>query len=371
MNRRQILSALVPLSGAGCLRLSSGRDDDSEERRENPMATETLASTETSGRAETDGEADLDYPPGLSADGVDAFLPDAHVNALAGTSFTEVWQSTNVTKSILKMHRTAHIDEGTALVEWRDGSDITKYSTRNGQYWRQPTGDEVTYGKDSGTFDFRWLSRIDKIRRLVEAGKWNAPTVDEATNAFEITADGYDDTAGLERSWWRVGEMESFSATGRVSERGVITRLRVEFQYVPQHEDRLYMVQVRHRVENVGEVSVTEPNWYETARERAPEVTARLTDDRQFVEMHHRGGNPIVPGTAIAISEKGVYDDWGWGHNEEPIEAGTTLYLWIEDGQPQWTRESRPEAADPQTLDDRYEFKMLRDGAHYFRLNVG
>lgn len=374
MKRRQILSTLVPLSGAGCLRLSGSQDDQSDgDQTRSPMETVTTteATTQTETEETTEAEADLDYPSGLSSDGVQDYLPDSHINTLAFTSFTEVWQSTNVTRSHMRMHRTSHIDDGAALVQWGDGSGITKYSTRSGQYWRQSLGTGATYGKERGAFNFQRLSRTNKIRRFIKAGDWNPPTVDESANTFEITADGYDDVTGLEESWWRVEEMKSFSAEGNVNEDGVITRLLVTFEFVPEHVDRVYEAHVRHRVENIGEVTVTEPSWYETATERAPEVTARLTDDKQFVEMRHHGGNPIIKGTAIAIGKREMDDDWEWGHNDEPIEAGTTLYLWVEDGEAQWKRGSRPQYADPVTLDGQYDFKMLRDGAHYFRIKLG
>lgn len=374
MNRRRILCALVPLSGAGCLRLSGGQNDTSTEeqtRSTSKAAMTTQASTRTETEDSTDTETDLEYPPGLGPDTVYDYLPDTHVGALSLTSFTEVWKSTNVTRSHMRMHRTSHVDDGSALIQWNDGSGIEKYSTRSDQYWRQSLGNGATYGKDRGRFRFRKHSRTDKLRRFIRAGSWNPPTVDESTNTFEITADGYDDVEGLKQSWWRVEEMKSFSAEGNVNESGVITRLHVEFEFVPEHVDRVYEAHVRHRVKNIGEVTVTEPDWYETAEQRAPDVTARITDDQQFIEMRHRGGNPIVQGTANAISKRGMYDDWEWGHNDEPIEAGTTLYFWIEDGKPQWKRGSRPHYADPVTLDGQYEFKMMRNGAHYFRIKLG
>ena len=82
--------------------------------------------------------------------------------------------------------------------------------------------------------------------------------------------------------------------------------------------------------------------------------------------MTHGGGNAIIPGTAVVLWDEATRRNWGWRENREPFEAGTTVYLWMEDDRLRWQRGSRPADAAPQPLDGSYGFWMHRGGAEYF-----
>lgn len=363
MHRRRLLAAVGATGVAGCLRLAGGDGTDT------PGATDDGAASSpddaSGGGTDQDAEGEAELPTGLSEDGVSALLVDNHVNALADTTFRGVWQERNVTLSAVPVYRESRVGEAAALVEWLDGSDIEMYSTREGNYWRQPTGTGGTYGRNRGTFDFQRVARSRDLRKLVQAGDWNPPSTAASGSGVAITADGYDDVAPLEEEF-EIERLESFSAEGRVREDGVITSLQVELEFVSRDDDRLFAFEVRHEVSDVGGVSVTTPDWYETATEQAPEVDASITDDGQFVEMHHRGGNAILPGTNVVLYDRDPGRNWGSRENVDAFEPGTTLFLWMEGEELRWQRGRRPSVASPEPLDGRYGFWMHRSGAEYF-----
>ena len=376
MHRRGLLTLLAGSIG-GCLRLTGGSGPTATPA-EGPTVTPAAVTTdpadtpgETEGDAPTPSpESDLEFPTGLGPDGVEPFLVDNHVNTLAGTPYTEVFQSTLVTTGDSMVNQTTQIGDGIALTTWGDGSGIEMVSTSETQYWRQDLGDRVSYGENRWRFDFTMLCRARQLQRLFLAGAWNAPEPNDAEGYFTVTADEAGDPRGLRQDHRlggpEVGGLEEFSGEARVLENGVIRELLVEYQYLSTAEDRLFKVAVRHAVEDVGQVSVEEPPWLATAQEQAPTVEATITDDQQFLRFEHQDGNPIEPGTNVVLYDREAERNWGYRDTDEPIEAGTTMFLWMENDEFQWTRGSRPIDANPQSLDGRYGFWMHRHGAEYF-----
>ena len=113
-------------------------------------------------------------------------------------------------------------------------------------------------------------------------------------------------------------------------------------------------------------MSLSEPDWVDTARQRAPEVEARLADDGHFVEFQHTEGNAILPGTRAVLWDGTENRNLAGGVIDDPIESGTTLFLWPENGGLRWQRDGRPSAVDPQPPDGQYVLWMHRNGAEYF-----
>lgn len=360
------------MSLGGCLRLSSSSEDTTQDTEKGLQdiertPTSTVRTRETA-ETTTESDEDVDYPIGLDAGGVNSYLADNHINMLANTSFTNRFRSTNLSDSTTKFSKVSHIDDSTALVERK--ANVTMYVTPHSRYWRRPVNGTATYGLMPSSFSYKRTAMLLGLRPLLKAGLWNAPERLDDGNGFKITADDFDDVERLQDLWWFGGpqndEMRSFTAEGRVTTEGIISRLGVDYQFISQDRDRLLRFEVRHRVNDIGNVSVSEPDWHQTAKEQAPSVTARIIDDHQFIKMQHHGGNPILPGTDIRLKSKESGDWVAWGTTHEPIEAGTTVYLWVEGDQFQLQDGTKPSAASPQTLNDQYTFSVNHANVHYF-----
>ncbi len=365
------MGALV--GSAGCLRLSEGGESTATTRpptftvTDTATATSAETDTSTATAAEEQTAEPLDRPPGLEDDGVAVFLADAHVNALSRTSFTVSFRSTNLTRGDTNEARKALVGDSGALERWQDGSAIDMYRTADGSYWRQNVGGRFTYGRQRSAFDRQELIRARDLRTLILAGQWNAPEETD-DRAFEITADGIGEPAALMEEY-EGKELKSYAAEGKVLESGAIAELVAEFSYLHREDERLFKVRVDYRTTDIGSTDASRPDWYSTAVEQAPDVSARITDDGNYVRMEHAGGNAMLPETAVVLYDDSDDTDrgnWGYRDLERPVEAGTTLYLWMEDDRFHWNRGGKPANANPTPLDGRYGFWMHREGAEYF-----
>lgn len=374
MRRRRLLEGLGGASVVGlggCLRLSS---TDSTATT-GTTASATTADDATTARTTTADETDQDdgaeeaddyaYPTGLDEEGVYAYLVDNHANTLSDTSFRERWTVANKTEGETMESEQSVVEDGRALTERGVGVGLQVFYDADGGYWREELGDDATYGEDRRAFEFQWVSKARELRSLFLAGDWDAPT--RADGGFEITAAGTDNVTSL-REEFEAESVERFEASGVVSPDGVVTELTAEFEFVHEREERLFEVRVRHRADDVGEVSLSEPSWLGTARERAPEVDVRVDDASEFIVFDHQGGNPIEPDTNVVVYDRGEPGgNWGYRQNDAPFEPGETVYLWMDkDDRLQWQRGSRPSVADPQSLDRPLAFWMHRHGAEYF-----
>ncbi|WP_435319673.1 hypothetical protein [Haloarchaeobius sp. TZWSO28] len=375
MQRRRLLVTMGALVGsAGCLRLSEGGGATGTAGSQTVSATDTAAGTAANTKADTTTESGtaepVDRPPGLQGDGVEAYLADAHLNALSRTSFTSSWRLTNLTRGETAEAKQALVGGSAALERWQDGSAIDMYRTAEGSYWRQDVGGQSTYGHGRYDFDRQQLARARQLRELFAAGQWKPP--EETDNrTFAIEADGVGDTGRLKDDWrFEAKSVESFTAEGEVRPDGIVSTLTAELSLLREDDgqDRLVKLRVDFRTTDVGSTDASNPDWYSTAVEQAPDVSARITDDGNYVRMEHAGGTAMLPGTNVVLYDRGPQDRGNWGYDQldQPVEAGTTLYLWMEDDRFHWNRGNKPADANPTPLDDRYGFWMHREGAEYF-----
>lgn len=376
MNRRELLGTFALVGSAGCLRLATGGDStDTPTAQPVPGTTSNGPATGQTATA-TAGEqtetatpfADLDYPIGLSDEGVGPLLADAHLNELVGRSFEIEWSSVNRTRGRIAEQRRYRVDEGVALGSWSYQGPISLYASTAGGFWREDLGDVVTYGRDRNPFDLGHIVLNGRLRQVIRAGVWERPTVQSGDGGpvFHIRADGVDDPGPLNEEF-EFSSMETFTAEGRVTEDGILRELVAEFEGRDRtDEDRLFRWRFTYELGSLDQVSVTEPDWFATAQEEAPAVSATITDDGQFVEMVHDGGNAILPDTNVVLYDRDNRQNWGYAENREPFEADTTVYLWMEDDRLRWQRGSRPTDASPQPLDRSLAFWMHRGGAEYF-----
>ncbi|WP_435334052.1 hypothetical protein [Haloarchaeobius sp. TZWWS8] len=372
MKRRGLLSAVgVLTAGAGCLRLSeAGSGPTTPDGDESDQGAADPRSETATGTA-TGTEPPADAPPGLQGDTVKPFLADAHQNALSRTTFTTTFRGVNLTRGETMEAFEVTVGEEGALQQTIDGSGVGMFLTHDGAYWRQEVGGEPTYGKDRRRLDLEELSRARRLRNMILAGDWDAPELNDDGQSWSISAEGVDTPAALKEEY-EAAEVTSFSGEGVVQESGVVSRFTVEFEFVHEEEDRLMLWTVDLRTTDVGSTDTAKPEWLETAVERAPQVTARITDDGRFVEMEHGGGNAILPETDVVLYERRTGDggdgrgNWGYRQLDRRIEAGTTMYLWMDGDRFRWQEDSKPADVNAVPLDGLYGFWMHRNGAEYF-----
>lgn len=383
MRRRGLMAALITGSLSGCLRLSSNGDADQSPTGETPTGvTSTPSATnndpttpETEDPSPTPeqatdtpaGDGSISYPLGLSEDGVDSLLADAHLNELVGTAFDLNWSMANLTRGEILLKREYEVEDGSALGKWSFQGPIEMHSSAQGSFWREDLGDVVTYGQDRRAFDLAHITKNQRLRQLIRTGDWAAPTPEErdGETVFRIQADGVDEGKPLANEF-EVESIESFGADGLVDENGVIRELTAEYEGQHLSKNRLFKWRFSYGLGSLGQVSVPDPEWLSTAKNQAPDVSASITENDELLEFQHSGGNAILPETNVTLYDRDRRRNWGTGEIVDPLSAGTTVYFWMENDQLRWQRNERPTGVSAQPLDGRYGFWMHRAGAEYF-----
>lgn len=363
MRRRRFLSAAsIPLL-AGCLRVT-GRDSGEPTNSTIP----SQATTQSSDRADTT-RGNVDYPTGLTSEGVDAFLADSHTNELARRSFSTEWVEANITRGEVTQKRSYRVGDGYAKGEWIGQGPITMFLSGEGGFWREELGNTVTYGQHREGFSIGRLTQNQMLRSLFQAGEWNEPVIVEGNESpeFQIEASTTDNTDSLGQEF-EAESFESFTSQGTISNEGIVEKLQSELEYHHQISNRLYQFRHRYSVSSVGQVSVTTPEWLSTAKSRAPKVTARITDDQQFVEMQFKSGNPILTQTDLVLYDQDARTNAGYTELQEPMESRRTYYLYLSDGEMQISEGSRATDASTESLTGSYGLWAHRNGAEYFMI---
>lgn len=343
MKRRTVVGAIAPLSLAGCLRLQedAGVDDGSDD-------TGGGGGGDDPGSGSDDDPGDeLSYPTGLSDDGISTVLADAHRNAVTQQGAAVDIRREELSHAHDGFHWRLDVDGDEALgeIDWTNTPTVTMHFASHSGYWRGRVGGEPTYGRHrrGNRSDLGFAMRTDELQAVLRAADWDRPEADEDAGVFRVSTDAIDDERLLIDTV--DGEsLESLSGSCTVDGEGIIRELDVEYEFI--YQDQLFLNRFTIRSEDIGAVSVSDPEWFDTAVDRAPEMTATLVEDGQFVELSHEGGNPISSQADIAIDGE-VEGDLGGVQLTQPIEAGETVYLYIEDGAAQSAREEIPAGASP------------------------
>lgn len=284
-------------------------------------------------------------------------LVDTHVERLAASSFTLAFEMREVSAERTFEDRRVVATADLALLHDRIGTvDRFVELASDRTTWRAPV---------DGTYDYGDLRQccIGRVRSLAHAneghgprfvwwavngGSWAPPartTVGEST-FFEISADGVADAEVL-GSWFEADAVSSFAASGKVSTAGVVRDLESVVEFVRDGETR--RVESAYDVSDVGLTTVEQPAWVETARERAPDISASLVDGDTYVRFEHGGGDPLPERTHVGIHRvEGHGDEAELG---DGVDAGQTVYAALDGGGTILVRVgSPPDVADPLAL---------------------
>lgn len=369
MNRRALLGFLGMAGTGGCLRLTGAEATTSSTAT---TATPTAA-TRTTEASTTETEATAaapSLPSGLSEDGVSDYLFDFHLRELGQRSFATNWTLLNRREEQVKQRREYRVGDAGAVGSWTfdQGGPVSMFRTTDGGFWREDLGDDYTYGETRQGYDMERLTLASWVRAFVRGGAWSAPSLvrRESPARWEAELTGAEDDAAV--PGWFSGTVESLSGTMVVDERGFIRSLDGEMTASGTNVGRVEYG-VRYAVDSVDEVTVSEPAWVSTAKDRRPRVSMAVTDDERAVRLTHESGVPIEANTNLVI-----YDDAA-RRNEisyrlrEPIQSGETVYLYTEQGggfNGQLSRGSAPTSSNAIRLDSEYHAWADRSSAEYF-----
>ncbi|WP_227133379.1 hypothetical protein [Halorubellus salinus] len=373
MKRREVLGVLGVAGTGGCLRLSEGGTTTTVARstRQTQAATSTSTDTGTTAtRTSETGERDPDLPSGLSADGVGNYLFDYHLRELGQRSFATNWTLLNQRREIVKLRREYRVGDAGAVGSWTfdEGGPVTMFRSTDGGFWREDIGDEYSYGKARDGYDMERLTLAAWVRPFIAGGVWSAPSLvrRESPARWETQVTGFEADASV--PGWFNGELESLSGSMVVDERGFIRSLDGEMTASGTNVGR-QEYGVRYAVDSVDDVTVREPDWLPTAKERRPRVSVVLTDDEYAVRLTHESGNPIEANTNLIIYDEAARRNEISYPLGEPIESGETVYLYTEESggfNGQLSRGTPPASSDAIRLDSEYTAWADRSGTEYF-----
>ncbi len=364
MRRRALLGGLGTGVVGGCLRLSGNGDGG---------ATDGGSGSTGDGGQSTAvvGSSDVEFPVGLSEEGATSFLYSTHVEALRETSFHVQWAKLDRSHSAIKWRKEYRADPDGAIGNWnRDpGGPVEIYRFPGGSFWREELGDRYSYGKDVKPDWFRTVLWAVEINPLLEAFRWNGPErVNESRPAvWEVTAADVE-TPSTVPGYHRGRLLSVDSATLRVDERGIIRSARGTYR-IEDDDGTEFEYEIRYSIDSLGTISVEEPSWLATARDRRPRATAELTEDKRFLRFTIEDGNRLEGDSRISIFKipqpgKTVIQ------LDEPVEPNEPAYLYRsgpDDGFSEGAiaRGSPPTDVSVTPFDGTYQVTALRRTTNY------
>lgn len=204
------------------------------------------------------------------------------------------------------------------------------FRSHDGSDWREDLGDRFTHGKSRHPYGLERLTRGAWIEPLITSAEWRAPSaVSTDPDRREVSATEVADDTALPTYY--TGDYRSVTATMRVDDRNVIRSLNAEFE-ASRDAGGVEHDRIQYRVDSIGEVSVSQPDWLPRVKERSPLVSAGLTEDRQFLRLTLEAGNPLEAATTLHVKDDVSGADLLYRLNE-PIETGETVYLYFDQGE--------------------------------------
>jgi hypothetical protein len=388
LTRRSLLATGVATTAAlaGCG--NSGDSDQAETAggstpeptpTQQPMETATEAPTETPTETPPPTPEDpapslseFEYPPGTGRDGVDgSLLFSAHKLGLEGA------ETATLSGERLKV---AESFQETLALTTRLGTDglartvEDQGSGRTQSLWS--AGDqEPAYVRMKGGFDERYRidNRAPSRRELLEFRQYEfvlAGTAwSEATEVVEVGDDEYGvtyESTGIadEEAMLRVvfgDAVMEFEATVTVSEAEYVSKL--EYDITVERDDGKRRETVTRTVDALGETTVEEPDWVDTAREKGVRFEMETTDDGTAVELEMVNGEDVPGDARAALADARAR---GSKRLSEATSVGDSRYLGLS-GSGELLVDSEAAPADARELESFARATVRHKGFLFFR----
>jgi hypothetical protein len=371
VSRRALLAAGITATAslAGC----SGNDSDptattteksgdsTDTPQDTPSPTDTPAPTTepptTTERTPTPSGPSLsefDYPDGASQSGIDAqALYGAHESTLTGAGSLTV-ESTRTTSFDDFQETLVATNEVSADGVRREVTDEEDNLTET--LW-SPASEQVAYVQMAAGFEKRYridnqapnpgaLAELRRFQVLLAGAEWSEATdvVETADGDYEAVyeATGVADEESLLRIFFG-DTLTEFEATVSVTQSGYVGA--ITYDVTVQTSDRSRREDAAMTVGVVGDTTVDEPEWAETARENGARFDAAPTDDRTAIELEMVNGTDLPGDTRLSLSDG---RQRGETTLSDTLSEGGRLYLSLsEDGSLLVGTDGVPEGARP------------------------
>jgi len=329
---------LAGCTGGGDATRTNGGETDTVTDTETATETETATATETSTEPEPTTERrtveNFAYPEGASREGVDAAtLYRTHRSSIvdAGSVTVEVERSTDRgsrTSSITQTNKfgSAGVSRETA----RSSLTETLWSPSGDDqgYVRMSTGFEDRYRIDNAAPDPQTVIELRLFESLLAGATWSeAKTVVEANDGHAVV---YESTGVANERRVMDGTVfgdavSEFTAEIAVSESGLVAR--VEYDVTVERESRAVRQQASVANTSLGDTTVPEPSWSDTARADGVQFSVDLTDDSRLIAAEMTNGTSIDADASVNLSSR----QFGTGSLGESLAEGQTLYVGLSD----------------------------------------
>jgi len=347
-SRRALL--LSGIAAAASLAGCSGGDDKATTTptttgTTTPTTTETTTTpTETETATPTvtpeDPAPSLDefaYPDGANRSGVDSTglirthestLTDAGSVTLTG----EIKKVTDNFEETLVLER--RFDDGGIATSREDvGDSLTESlwspSDESAAYVRLKSGFNERYRIDNEAPNPNQVAEFGRFQRLLHGAEWGEATevvpAGEEQYAVTYEATGIADEQRLLRLQFGESATE-FDATIAISQAGYLREISYDLTTETSNGPRQQTVTMT--VESVGETTVEEPDWAETAREEGIRFEASTADDGTVVELEMVNGDEIPADARVALSDA---NGRGMKKLSESVTPGDSLSLSLSD----------------------------------------
>lgn len=380
---------LIGIAGtAGCLRLEgdSGTTARTTASSTTAMATDTATATATATEAETtvadesttsqetettERSGDPTYPFGLSDDGVEPYLYSTCKTAVSDLAYRSQYTKLDAKSGNRKWHREYEAEGGAALGHWqrKNGGTVDAFHTvGSDMLWREAVSDDYTFGlTPSGTFENIFWD--EELQPLLKGPAWSEPErVNEDRPAiWKLTADSVGQS--VVSPGHMEGELKSVQgARLNVDENGVIRRVEAVYD-ASDLEGNVRRQRFQFEVSEIGAVSLSEPSWLESAKERRPRVAARLTDDRRYVRLSVETG-AIASGSRISVFDRGDRERKYVGYTDREVGSGDVLYVYAKSDSGKFNKSGigygeRSATGTPPLLDSEYHLVSFRRDTMY------
>lgn len=339
MSRRaMVLSGVAAVTSlAGCS--SGGESTDTPEPTATPTDTPTDTPTATPTPTE-DSAPSLDefaYPEGADRNGVDSTglfethkstLTDAGSVTLTG-ELTRI--SDNFEETLALERRLSDSDIATSREDIGDGLTESLWS---------PSGDSAAYVQLKSGFNERY--RIDneapnpnqvvefrRFQRLLQGAEWGEATevVSAGEEQYAVTYKATEIADEQQLLRLQFGDsIAEFEASIVVSQAGYLQEISYDITTETSNGPRQQIVTMT--VGSVGETSVEEPDWAETARENGIRFEVNMSDDGTTIELNMVNGGKVPADARVSLSDG---NGRGESRLSDPVTPGDRLSLSLSD----------------------------------------
>lgn len=285
----------------------------------------------------TTEEDRVELPRGLSEDGIDPVLAANHVYQLSDRSYTLQLRIESASNgwgdTVVRVGDTnGYVRKNNRDIESffpEQTANLWRSQRENGEtlYGNSVLGNERVEDKPIGIRPEE-VNKSWFLEALFEAGSFGTPeplTVD-GDRRFAVPFEAFADSEPLANEMG-LSAVESPAGVVRVDGDGVVRSMDLDFTGKRGGETEI--VEVEQGVSAIGSTGVTEPDWADTARDRAPSVTADSGEDVPAVRIEHQGGQDLPTGTTVKLWDTDGYV--GQQRLSDPL-SNDDLYVQSVDG---------------------------------------